>query len=810
MDTLLADIRFSFRQFRKHQRFTILAVVVLALGIGANAAIFSIINGLILRPLSFDPAHQLAAIWETVPNFAPKAFASIRDYEEMRQHANSVEDMAIYRWLDYTLTGAGEPQKLSPGVLVSGNFFSMLGVKAEFGRTFQPNEARGMPLVVLSHAGWQQYFGGSLDALGKSIILDGVAHQIVGVMPSSFSFYPRQTAMWVLMTDSNNAPVKDQRAHAVAAVAKLKPGMTHTQAAAELTNIRRGLEDRDPDEVRNAKVLVNDLQEEFAWLGGNIRPALLILQIACLAVLLVACINLAGLTLIRSNERMLEISVRSALGATRPRLIRQLLTESVMLALIGCGFGALVAYGLIKFFVARTPIDLPPGNPIVLDGRVMIVMVAVAILTGGLFGLLPAWKTSGSDPADYLRTAGRSNIGNRRSQWVQNGLTVIEVALTLTLLVAAVSLSLSFYRLQETPLGYNLDHLLSFRLDLPDARYSDSPQVQNFLSELTTRLRTLPQAQVTAAGTSGSLSPTTVVGKPVPRSEEYLRSARTAVLPDYFQTLGLRLIRGRSFAETDRSDTVGVVIVNEELARRLFQGEDPLNQRIRWGNPTAPNAKEYEIIGIVSNKKRLDIFNEMAWKTEPEIFIPYSQAPVNLARFLEVFVRTPSSLEQVGPAIRAEVQRLDSSLPVYRLHTMREWLSDQVKRPRFRAQLIGAFAVLTILLTGVGLYAVITQLVLMRSREIGLRLALGATPWQIARSILRRGTILTILGIAIGLIGATSALRLLRSFLFGLDTLGVEGFLAATVILTLIALAATALPAIRAARISPAESLRLE
>jgi putative ABC transport system permease protein len=816
MRETIADLGYAARALRQNPGFATVAILLMALGIGANALVFSLVDRILLRPLPFRDPARLAAIWETTHNWDPKVFACYRDVEVFDRQSRSFDGIAGWQWVEYTLTGRGDPRR-ALGETVTPRFFETLGVPAAQGRTFGPGDLNGAPAVVLGDAGWKALFGGAAGAVGQALTLDGRAYTVLGIMPRGFEFYPRQVLFWTLLTPADVARQASAKFHGMGVVGRLRPRVSLASAEAEIAALRAALERTDPDEILHAGAMVRGLQEEFTWLAGRgLRSGLLLLFAAVAFVLLIACANVANLLAGRALERRREIAIRTAMGAGRGRLIRQILTENLLLCALGAAAGVLLAYAGLRFFLAVQPVELPIGvaaESVSLDWRALAFAAGLAVLTAVLSGLLPALQASRFRLHDLLKQGGRGGSAGRAEQRSRSLLVIVEVALSLTLLTGAALLIESLFRLRAEPLGYRTEGLVLARLDLPKAAYPTLPDRLRFCSRLAQSLDSMPTLEATVR--SGKLTHAEAAGGRAARETAFIE--RALVFPEYFRVTGLPLAAGREFGPLDTAQSEPVAIVDREFARRYFAGQDPLGKPIRLGE-LGSDSPWRTVVGLTGNIKETNPFDEMHWKVQPHVYVPFPQGEPNGGRNLAVMMRAGGRwlgaddrpLDTLVAALRRTVAQIDPTLPLSEVTGLRQFLNEQAfSKPGFRAALLGMFAVLALLMAAIGLYGVLSQLVTQRRREVGVRMALGAAPGDVVGLVVRRSLLLTSAGIVVGSVTSVLGVRLLRSFL--LTGPGRPLVLAGVAALMLgIALAAGAVPAWRAARIDPAVALREE
>jgi putative ABC transport system permease protein len=820
MLTLLQDLRFGLRMLRKSPGFTAIAVITLALGIGANTAIFSIVNAVLLRPLPFPQPDRLVFLsskLEAQPGVSKRFAISYPDFFDWRTGATSFTAMAAYHGDSFTLTGLDQPLHVA-GETVSGDFFSVLGTQFPLGRGFTRDEEKpGTHVLVLSHALWESAFHGDRTIVGRAITLDKQSYTVVGVAPADFSFPMdaeppklwRTFAVEAESPDPKNAPpMTSQRgAHFLEAVARMKPGVSIDRAREEMNVIARQLASQYPD--TNKKFSVAEVLPELEYMVGNTRPRLVILLVSVGVVLLIACLNVANLLLVRASRRNREIAVRAALGARRIRVVRQMLTESVVLAVAGALLGIPLAIWALKIFISMNAKDLPRIQSAGLDGTVLAFTAGIAVLTSIIFGLVPALRTSNPNLTQFLKE-GRGTTASSAHQRLRSGLVVAETAFGLVLLIVAGLLLRSFNRLLAVDPGVNPHNVLTLTFDLPDKKYSDQQQVE-FYNQLLARAKSLPgvvsAAAVTPMPFSGNDAVITfqIEGHEVPRSEAPSADIKIST-PGYFRTMGMPVISGRDFSERDEHTAPGVVIVNEAFARRFFPKEDPLGKRITPGASNGGKAGPREIIAVVGNVKGRGLDAEPA----PEYYIPLTQ--LNFGS-MTVCLRTGVDPHSVTSSVRGVVASMDPDLPLYDVKTMDEYMSASVATPRFHAMLLEAFAGLALLLTALGLYGVVSYTVAQRTHEIGVRMTLGASRATVTQMVLGAGFKLTAIGIAIGVVGSLVAARFLTAFtslLFGVKPTDALTYVAVVAILAAVSLLACYIPARRAAKVDPMVALRYE
>jgi putative ABC transport system permease protein len=803
MEALIQDIGYSLRRLRKGPGFAVVAVATLALGIGANAAIFSAVNAVLLRPLPYPEPDRLMVVnhvWKGRP-----AVVSPQNFLDFQQETRSFEALAVYDTDGATLTGRGEPVQLATGE-TSAAFFDVLHVTPALGRGFRPgeNEPGRNRVVVLSHGLWRERFGADPAVVGQSVMLDGVPHEVIGVAPPGFDF-PRGRDFWRPLEYDSRFRTQSRGAWYLSAIGRLRAGVSPEAARAEASTIGARLAAAYPEANEGVGLTVRPLHEAMV---GKVRTPLVVLLGAVGLVLLIACANVANLLLSRAVAREGELAVRSAMGAGRGRLVRQLLTEAAVLGLLGAAAGLVIAAWGGEAIQALQPRGVPRLDEIRLDRVVVAFTLGCALLTTLVFGTIPALLSTRRSSALALREGGRGLLSGRGGH-LRRGLAVAEMGLAVTLLAGAGLLLRSFAQLSHVDPGFESDSALVFHLSLPDGRYADDGAKALFYRRALETFDALPGVQSSAAtmgvplrgfGFSFSFA---VDGRPeVPPAQQPTLETRV-VTASYFRTLGIPLVRGRGFAETDDATAPRVVVISREAARRYFAGEDPVGKRIRlgWGPPQ--DNVGGTVIGVVGDVKEAGLDEAQA----AEIYLPYAQKPMG---GMDVVVRTTVPPLSLAPAVRAAVHDLDPDLPVARIEPFSRIVAASIAEPRFYTTLLTAFAGTALLLAALGLFGVISVGVSQRTREIGVRMALGAHSRDVLRLVLREATALAVVGIAVGLAAAFALSRTLSTLLFDLSPRDPVAFLAAPLVLLLTAVIAALVPARRAARVDPIEALRSE
>lgn len=814
MHTLLQDFRYALRQLRKSPGFTAVAVLTLALGLGANSAIFSVIDAVLLRPLPFHAPSRLVVVKPTEPGRRDDIGVSYPTFLDWRAQNHVFEGLSVFRQDDFTLTGRGEPAHLT-GAVVSANLFSVLGVPPVVGGDFIPDEdkptATGLP-IILSHSLWQNRFGSDPKVVGQSLVLDGDTFVVVGVMPASFQFPVQRTPVefWTTIaldsqTVNGAPPMTAQRGAAyLDVIARLKPQVTAATAQTEMARIQDGLNRQYPENRPKGISLV----PEGDAVVGDMRQGLFVLLGAVGLVLLIACANLSNLLLARAASRHKEISVRTALGATRWMIVRQLLAESLLLAAAGAAAGlALAAWG-IKLLTAMAPGDLPRITESGLNLQVLIFTASVAVCTSILFGLVPALQSAKPELAASLKEGGRSGTETLARGRLRSALVVTEMALAMVLLVGSGLLLRSLLGLGKVDPGFAKDHVMTFGLDLP-GRY-EQPQRVAFYRNLLEQIRATPGVRSASAAFPLPLSADDVKttfeieGRPMKKSE-YPVTTLHIIDHDYFRTLGIPLLSGRVFnPQDDAPGATPVVIISERLAKQVFPGEDPVGRRIKPGISSGNSGEPMRVVvGVVGDVKA----EGLGAPSIPESYLSYAQLPFAP---MSVVVRTEISPANMVPTLTTEVQSLDSALPLLHVKTLDEYVDDSIVGTRFETFLLGTFGVLAFVLTAVGLYGVISYTVAQRTREMGIRLALGADRKTILGMVVRNGALLACSGAVIGLAASFLLTRLIASLLFGVGPTDPLTFLCVPIALISVAILASYVPARRAAGVDPMVALRYE
>src|SRR5450755_2622159 len=820
---MMNDIRYGLRQMMKHPGFTLIAALTLALGIGANTAIFSVVNALLLKPLPFPAPQQLVAfgMTDTRQKATQNDLGSLSypDFFDFRAQNRMLSSIAIFRDRAFALTSEEGATSLR-GVKASAEFFDVLGVKPIMGHTFtrSDEQAGGGPggfKLIISHDFWKKHFGGEAGVLGRNIELDRRQFTVIGVMPAGFQFPIQADPIDFYVTIAEDAatpdgakPMTENRgSHSLEGIARLKPGVTIEPAQTDLSTIAANLEKQYPDTNSYFGVAFKPLREELI---GDVRTALYVLFGAVLCVLLIANANVANLLLARASVRGKEMALRAALGASRARIIRQLLTESLLLAGLGGVLGLLIAQWGTEALIRTVPQNIPRISDIQLDTAVLAFTLVVSLATGVIFGLVPAWQASHVDLNTALKSGTRTGGSGEHKGRLRNGLVMAEVALALVLLICAGLLIQSFARLGRVSSGVRTERLLTARLQLPSAAYPKNENIIAFYDQFLTRIRALPGVESASTIIPLPLSGSNMVTDfdieehPLPEGQRPGAPVRV-IATDYFKTMGIPLRKGRVFDENDRLDSAPVVIVNERFANKFFPDQNVLGKRIKPGfSADDTGEKMREIVGVVGNVKHLSLKND----DSPEMYLPRTQIPFDIMSLVvRASVSNPAALTS---AVRKELAALDGTIPLTSVRIFDEYISRSLARPRFNALLLSIFAGTALLLTAIGIYGVMAYSVAQRTNEIGIRIALGAGKNSIFRLVVGQAMTLVAISLVIGLGGAFAATRLLNSLLYGVGASDPVTFIVIVLLVSAVAFVAAWLPARRAMQVDPIVALRAE
>jgi putative ABC transport system permease protein len=819
MTTLLQDLRFGARMLLKNPGFTLVAVVTLALGVGANTAIFSVVNAVLLRPFDFGEPGRVVALWEHVPAKGGRWRVAPANFLDWKQQNQVFEEVAAFSASTLNLTGEGEPAELS-GSRVSEGYFGALGVRPALGRAFLPEEyepGQGR-VVILGQGLWRRRFGSDPNVLGKVVRLDGDAYTVVGVMPAGV--YPTWPSTSKISFDAGRqeylvpmsfAPAwaGNRNSHVLGVVARLKDGVTLRRAQADIDLIARRLEEAYPANNAGAGALVVPLADEVV---GDVRPALLVLLGTVGLVLLVACANVASLLLAQLAARRKEVAIRAALGAGRARLVRQFLVEGALLSLAGGALGVLLAAWGVDLLLKVMPREVPRLDQVGVDARVLLFTLALSAFTSLVFGLVPALQASRADLRETLREAGRTAGAGPHRERLRRMLVVAQVASAVVLVVGAALLVKSFWRLRQVDPGFNPERVAVLSLSLPQSKYAGWQQISAFYSRLVERVEGLPGVRSATIAyddplTSNWLDSFTVEGRPDPEPGQAPVECFRPVGHEYFRTVGIGLVRGRHFGEQDDPAHPGAAIINEAFARKYFPGEDPLGKRLLTQTPArmsgGPMPTAFEIVGVVRDTK----FKGLSAESSPAFYVPFRQFPLSN---MVVMARVEGDPGAYAQPLRDAVWGLDRDQPAGAVTTLESIVAEDVAQPRFNMLLMGLFGGLALLLAATGVYGLLSYSVAQRTREMGVRLALGAQGRDIFRLTVKQGVAPALAGILLGLAAAFALTRFLSGLLYGTgaDDLSTYAFVAA--LLTAVALLACYLPARRATKVDPMVALRYE
>jgi len=809
MQTLLQDIRYGARMLTKNPAFTFVALVTLALGIGANTAIFSIVNAIVFRPLPYTAPQQLVGVWnrdlKRPGSQYPSSLPIVRDWQ---QQGHVFSGVAAYAFNRFHVSGNEGPDE-TRGVFTTPNFFDVMGVTPVLGRALQPADDRQL-VVVLGDALWRRRFNADRNVIGKRITLNSETFTIIGVMPPSFRFPTPDIELWTSLAPIYNLPtgarssvgdwVNNRSLRGYRVVGRLQNGISHERAQVEMNAIAERLAQAYPDSDAGTGVVLVPLREQMV---GTYRRPLVVLLVAVGFILLIACANVANLLMTRTASRDREIAIRRAMGAGQVRLIRQMLTESILLAGFGGALGLLLATWGVQILLGLTPKDIPRLEGVSVDGWALLFTFAVSIGTGVLFGLAPAWHARTLSLNESLREGGRSIAGLPRIKRVRGLLVMSEIALAVMLLIGSGLMLKSFQRLTDVNPGFNPERLLTMAVSLQFVRYQDPVKQVAFFDQALQRIRSLPG--VVAAGACTSLPPTyiqqgtgfAIEGRPVDAGSQPPSALYMPATPGYLEALGVPLTRGRSVAESDSAQAPGVVVINQSLARQFFPNEDPLGHRLTIGGVLRT------IVGVTGDAK----YEGLGAAAGAQVYVPYAQSPFPGMR---VVVRATTDPLSLVSAVRAEIQSIDSEEGPTRIATMNQLISESLAQPRFNTFLIGLFAALAFILAAIGIYGVISYDVSQRTGEIGIRMALGAQARDIVKLILRQGALLTLGGLGLGIAGAFALTRFLAGLLFEVTPTDPATYVTVSVLLTVVAIAACLIPSRRATKIDPLVALRYE
>ncbi len=813
MTTLVQDLRYAVRILLKSPGFAAVAVITLALGISANTALFTVVNGVLLNPLPYPHSGQLVAVYATTPGVdrGPAAYLNFLDWQRQAQTFSS---MAMYRNQDYNVTGSGEAERLS-GYMISADFFSTLGVNPVAGRTFRSDDDQpgAAPVVVLSGGLWKRKFGSSPDVLGKSLVLNGTSYTVVGVIPAGFTFYGQDRDLYTPIGQWKDPSFRDRRISVSARViGRMKPGVTLAQAQADMDVVARNLAAAYPVANKQSGITLVSMKQDIV---GNVQPFLLVLLAAVGFLLLIACANVANLLLARSLGRSHEFAVRAALGASQARVIRQLLTESFLLAGVGGTLGLLLAFYGTKAVLNTLPGTLPRAGEVSLDSRVLLFTAGVSLLAAIIFGLAPALKTSRINVQEVLKESGRGSSGARHH--LQKIFVAGEVAMALVLLIGAGLMLRSLAALWRVNPGYNPGHAITFTVSMPSSPTTTSAETRARLRQFDDKMLSIPGIQAVSV-TLGSRPmihdsslPFWIVGRPKPANDNEMPQAMFYLAEAGFQqAMGITLERGRFITAQDNENAPVVIDIDDVFARTYFRHEDPIGKHVHLEQFNV----EAEIVGVVGHVKQWGPAGDSASTIQAQFFYPFMQLPEKVmplaAGGAAVVLRTQGDPTAIMGAVRRAVAELDPREVIYGVQTMQDVLAGSLAPRRLSMLLLSGFAALALVLSCIGIYGVISHLVGQRTHEIGVRMALGAQPGDVMRLILGQGVRMAVIGVLIGIAAALALTRLMASQLFGVSSHDPLTFAAVGALLTLVALLACYVPARRAVRVDPLVALRYE
>ena len=821
MNALLQDLRYAIRMLRKSPGFAAIAILTLALGIGASATVFSLVDAVLLKPLQYPHAERIVFPWSLPKMGVNVGFdivpTSRIEYLYLEQHAKSLESIGAFKNDTFNLTGSGEPIRLD-GMRVSSGFFPSLGVAPILGRTFTAAEDRqgNEHEAVLSYGLWRGQFGGDSGILGRAVELNGAAYRVIGVMPPEFVFpraevmppvfsFPKEAQIWVPLA-LDRGPLIPAEPSELAVVARLNPGVTVEQAQGEMDLLSRGIERQYP----SWKGWVNTKLTPFAtqMTGGTGRPLLLTLG-AVGVLLLLACANVAGLLITRALGRKREFTVRVALGAEKSRLVRQLLTESCLLSAFGAIGGLLVGEGGIYLARHFGPSGIPRLNEVGFDFRVLAFTIGVMVAAAVIFGFAPALGLAREGIAETLKEGGQRAGSSPAARRARNFLLVSQMALAVVLVVAAGLLTRTFYQLLSVNPGFRADHVLTFELSLPAAKYADQASMVSVYQNILQKIQEIPgvkAAGIAAVSPMAGATESTGIRMPGEAVTDPLRRGfanYTTASPGYFAAAGTPILRGRDFLPSDTADSQPVTVISESMAKKYWPGKDPLGQEVGPGSPKYPLAR---IVGIVPDTKRVSLRETPL----PEMYLPYTQKVWTSLATMDVIVRTAEAPAGITSSVRGAVHAVDADLPLARVRLLSAIVEEALTAPRFSMLILAAFGMLALVLAAIGMYGVISHGVAQRTREIGIRMALGAQRLNVFRMILTQGALLAGIGVSAGIVGALAMGRLMASFLYGVKPADWLSFVGTAVLLMLVALAACYIPARRAMKVDPMVALRYE
>jgi putative ABC transport system permease protein len=810
---VLHDLRYSAITLLKHPGFVITITLILALGIGANSTIFSVVNAVLMRPLPYEASDRIVMIWETNQSQGvPRSIVSPANFLDWKEQNNVFDHLAALRFWYYTVTGLGDPERYQ-GARVSADFFPLLSVKPEFGRNFEPDEDQvgRDQVVILSHGLWQRRFGSDPNIIGHPLTIDGEPFTIIGILPATFRFtrvLNAELELWMPISFTPQQLTREDRS--IVVYGRLKQGVSLDQAQAQMDGIARRLEQQYPKTNSGWATQVNNLQEQAT---KPIRPLLLILMVVVGFVLMIACANVANLLLARATTRQKDIAIRLALGSSRSRLMRQLLTENLLLALLGGGAGLLLAYCGMSVLNVILPDRVLYLEKLSIDRRVLGFTVIVSLLVGIVVGLIPGLRASGLNLSDALKEGGKSLSEAPNGRRLRNLLVVIEVTLAVPLLIGAGLMLRSSLLLQNIDRGINLKNVLTMQILLPKTKYSTAQQTATFYQQTLLRIQSEPGVQAVSAvnflplTNLGDATSLNIEGRP---SGQGVAASYRVIDQNYFRTMGIPLLRGRYFTEQDNDESHGVVMINQTMAHRYWPNEEPVGKRLKPQFPAAKVPWRPEstntwltVVGVVGDVTETGLNEEQS----AEIYIPYLQNPSSLMNLL---VRSTSDPLQLVAGVRRQVIAVDQDQPVYNIKTMENVFSESIAAPNIITSLLATFAAVALILAAIGVYSVVSYSVAQRTHEVGVRIALGAQHQHVLRMIVGHGLRLVLVGVALGVTAAFAVTRVISNLLFGVTATDPPIFFAVPVLLILVAMFASYLPARRALKVDPIVALRNE
>ncbi len=818
MNTFWQDIRYGLRVMRKNPGFVVVAVLALALGVGANTAIFSVVNAILLHPINYENPDQLVMVWE---KSAKRGFGqiptSLPNFTDLRTDNTSLQDLGAFADSNFNLTGSEQPERVI-GVKVTASLLSLVGIQPLHGRLFlagedQPQATR---VLILSNQLWQRSFGANANIVGQTVALNGDSYTVVGIMPAGFKLPPAFSAnvassqyamptadLWVPLVPDELLKGRDVRA--LFMIGRLKPGVTAEAAQSEMNVIASRLQKEYPAVDADMEVDVIPLRQQIT---GDIRLALMVLFAAVGCVLLIACTNVANLLLAKASGRQKEVAIRTALGATRLRVVRQLLTEGMLLGLAGGVLGSLLAILVLRQLVIFSPANVSIPENIGIDWKVLAFTLLLSLFTSFVFGLAPALQASKLDLNETLKEGGRGNTGGSKTNRLRSLLVITEVALAVVLLIASGLMIKSFLRLQSVNPGFNPENLITLEMQLPETKYPDRERQAIFQQQVVQRVAQIPGVQ--SVGTVDNLpfsgnelnAGWGIEGQPPLSAADRPRGFLRHVSTSYFEAMGIPLRKGRTFADSDNGNAPGVAVINETAARKFWPNEEPLGKRFKRGRTDSQNPW-VTVVGVVAPVSHTSL--QVA--SQPEVYLPFQQ---NTGVNLTLVARTKSDPKAFAGAVRREVSALDKDLPVSNIKFMDEIIGKSVAQPRVYALLLGIFAALALVLAAIGIYGVISYSVTQRVNEIGIRLALGARPVDVLKLVVKQGMILALIGVVLGLIVSFASTRVLASQLYGVTATDPLTYIGITLLLMLVALIACTIPAVRATKVDPMIAVRNE